>query len=79
MMEGVSDGRKGWMPLMFQEKMRRGLVSSWLGDSSGDVGGGEGEGTLGFCNKVDADRRCRFEGGELMSGEEVVMIVIGKC
>ena len=64
------------MPLMFQEKMRRGLVSMRAEESLEDFDGGEGEGALRFCGELNADRRRRFEGGGLMSGEEVDILAM---
>ena len=63
-------GRKGVMPFIFQEMMRRGTLNVAGGAVDADGGGGED----GLDGSGEKDSRCRFRGGGLTSGDEDIFV-----
>ena len=77
---GVEGGRKGWMPLMFQEKIRRGTATADFEGSQKIFGGDGGEATAGVWTGDGWEIRRRLQGGGLIFGEDIGMVDSGqKC
>ena len=68
----VVEGRKGWMPLTFQEKMRRGVVSptraNWWESTKGNWVSIIGGSSLGYGREI----RRRLRGGGLIPEEGMI-------